>query len=308
MDTRKATKPNTDLRKPGLRINPALVFLLPYGVLFTVFIVIPVTLAMALSFTNFNAVQFPRLTYFLNYINLLTQDAIFMQYVLPNTLIFALVVGPCGYILSFFLAWSLSQISKVPRTILALIIYSPSMTSGVTMAVIWRIIFSGDRMGYLNNLLLSLGWISEPIQFLQSPDFLMPIMIIVALWGSMGVGFLAMLAGVLNYDVSIYEAASIDGIRNRFQEVFYITIPMMKPQMLFGAVMSVVNTFQVGSIGVALSGTNPTPQYAGQLIVNHIEDYGFIRYEMGYASAVSVVLLCIIYGTSRFARRLFREG
>lgn len=308
MDTRKATKPNTALRKPGFRINPALVFLLPYGVLFTVFIVIPVTLAMALSFTNFNAVQFPRLTYFLNYINLLTQDAIFMQYVLPNTLIFALVVGPCGYILSFFLAWSLSQISKVPRTILALIIYSPSMTSGVTMAVIWRIIFSGDRMGYLNNLLLSLGWISEPIQFLQSPDFLMPIMIIVALWGSMGVGFLAMLAGVLNYDVSIYEAASIDGIRNRFQEVFYITIPMMKPQMLFGAVMSVVNTFQVGSIGVALSGTNPTPQYAGQLIVNHIEDYGFIRYEMGYASAVSVVLLCIIYGTSRFARRLFREG
>ena len=135
----------------------------------------------------------------------------------------------------------------------------------------------------------------------------MPIMIIVALWGSMGVGFLAMLAGILNYDISIYEAAAIDGVRNRFQEIFYITIPMMKPQMLFGAVMSVVNTFQVGNIGVALSGTNPTPSYAGQLIVNHIEDYGFIRYEMGYAAAVSVVLLLIIYGTSKFARRLFQE-
>lgn len=290
-----------------VKINPAVYFLLPYSVLFVIFIVIPVTVAIALSFTNFNAIQFPQLTYFLNYINLLTQDAIFMQYVLPNTLVFALVVGPLGYVLSFFLAWSLSQISKVPRTLLALIIYSPSMTSGVTMAVIWRIIFSGDQMGYINSWLLKMKWITEPIQFLQSPHFLMPIMIIVALWGSMGVGFLAMLAGVLNYDESIYEAAGLDGVRNRFQEVFYITIPMMKPQMLFGAVMAIVNTFQVGNIGVALSGTNPTPQYAGQLIVNHIEDYGFIRYEMGYASAVSVILLFIIYGTSKFARRLFRE-
>lgn len=305
---RKETlEPMPSLQKNKFELNPALVFLLPYGILFTIFIVIPVLLAIILSFTNFDAVQFPDFTFLLNYINLFTQDPIFMQYVLPNTLTFAIVVGPIGYILSFFLAWSLSQISKVPRTILALIIYSPSMTSGVTMAVMWRIIFSGDRMGYINNLLLELGWITEPIQFLQSPEFLMPIMIIVALWGSMGVGFLAMLAGILNYDISIYEAAAIDGVRNRFQEIFYITIPMMKPQMLFGAVMSVVNTFQVGNIGVALSGTNPTPSYAGQLIVNHIEDYGFIRYEMGYAAAVSVVLLLIIYGTSKFARRLFQE-
>lgn len=307
VESGRGVKPRVLTQKSRIKINPAFVFLFPYALLFTVFIIIPVTLAIALSFTNFNAVQFPDLTYFLNYINLLTQDSIFMQYVLPNTIVFAVVVGPVGYVLSFFLAWSLSQISKLPRTILALIIYSPSMTSGVTMSVIWRILFSGDRMGYLNNLLLGMGWISEPINFLQSPEFLMPIMIVVALWGSMGVGFLAMLAGVLNYDDSIYEAASIDGIRNRLQEVFYITIPMMKPQMLFGAVMAVVNTFQVGSIGVALSGSNPTPSYAGQLIVNHIEDYGFIRYEMGYASAVSVILLLIIYGTSKFARRLFRE-
>ena len=303
----RVVKPKVPPREQRHRLNPAFVFLFPYILLFTIFIVIPVTLAILLSFTNFNAVQVPDFTYFLNYINLLTQDSIFMQYVLPNTILFAVIVGPVGYALSFFLAWSLSQIQKVPRTILALIVYSPSMTSGVTMAVIWKILFSGDRMGYLNNLLLDLGWITEPTQFLQSPDFLMPIMIIVALWGSMGVGFLAMLAGLLNYDSSIYEAASIDGIRNRMQEVFYITIPMMKPQMLFGAVMAVVNTFQVGNIGVALSGTNPTPSYAGQLIVNHIEDYGFIRYEMGYASAVSVVLLLIIYGASKLARRMFRE-
>ncbi len=282
-------------------------FLAPYILLFSLFIIIPVVIAIALSFTNFNTIEFPDFVGFMNYINLLTRDAIFMQYVLPNTILFAVIVGPGGYLLSFLLAWCLSQITKGPRTVLALLIYSPSMTSGVAMNVVWRIIFSGDERGYLNAVLLNLGWINEPIAFLQSTTYLMPVMIVVALWSSMGVGFLAMLAGMMNIDESVYEAASIDGLRNRFQEVFYITIPMMKPQMLFGLVMAVVNTFQVGHIGVSLSGANPTPQYAGQLIVNLIEDYGFIRYEMGYASAASVVLLVMIYGITKWSGRMFKE-
>jgi len=288
-------------------IRAAYVFIAPYVLLFSLFIVIPVAIAVALSFTNFNTIQMPSFVGFMNYVNLLTRDAIFMQYVLPNTILFAVIVGPGGYVLSFFLAWCLSQISKGPRTVLALLLYSPSMTSGVAMTVVWRILFSGDERGYLNALLLNLGWISEPIAFLQSSEYLMPVMIVVALWSSMGVGFLAMLAGMMNIDESMYEAGSIDGIRNRLQEVFYITIPLMKPQMLFGMVMAVVNTFQVGYIGVSLSGANPTPQYAGQLIVNLIEDYGFIRYEMGYASAASVVLLILIYVITKQSGKLFKE-
>lgn len=175
------------------------------------------------------------------------------------------------------------------------------------MAVVWTIIFSGDEAGYLNSMLIRLGLISEPVQWLQSPELLMPIMIIVTLWGSMGVGFLAILSGILNIDPEIYEAGYIDGIKNRFQEIIYITIPSIKPQMLFGAVMSIVNTFQSGAIGVQLAGANPTPQYAGQLIVNHIEDFGFIRYEMGYAAAVSVVLLLFVYFSSKVVQKLFVE-
>ena len=295
---------------PGRRlksVRAAYLFILPYALLFSLFIVIPVAIAIGLSFTNFNTIQVPSFVGFMNYVNLLTRDAIFMQYVLPNTILFAIIVGPGGYVLSFFLAWCLSQISKGPRTVLALLLYSPSMTSGVAMTVVWRILFSGDERGYLNALLLNLGWISEPVAFLQSSEYLMPVMIVVALWSSMGVGFLAMLAGMMNIDETMYEAGSIDGIRNRLQEVFYITIPLMKPQMLFGMVMAVVNTFQVGYIGVSLSGANPTPQYAGQLIVNLIEDYGFIRYEMGYASAASVVLLILIYVITKQSGKLFRE-
>ncbi|MCM3618881.1 sugar ABC transporter permease [Sutcliffiella horikoshii] len=283
------------------------IFLAPYLIFFFTFIIIPVVVAILLSFTYFNAIEMPGFIGLANYVSVLTQDEVFMQRVLPNTLMFAVIVGPGGYILSFLLAWMLAQISKVPRTVLALIIYSPSMTAGIAMAVVWTIIFSGDQTGYLNSLLITIGVILEPVQWLQSPDHLMTIMIVVTLWGSMGVGFLAMLSGVLNINREIYEAGYIDGIKNRFQEIIYITIPSMKPQMLFGAVMAVVGTFQAGAIGVALSGANPTPQYAGQLMVNHLEDYGFIRYEMGYAAAISVLLLLFVYIFSKIAWRLFGE-
>lgn len=283
-------------------------FLLPYYLLFLIFIVIPVIAAIYLSFTYFNTIQAPTFTFFKNYVNLFTQDDIFMQYVLPNTIKFALIVGPGGFLLSFFLAWSLAQITPRMRTILAIIIYSPSMTMGTAIGVVWTILFSGDRLGYLNSFMINLGIFYEPIQWLQDPKYLMTIMIIVSLWSSMGVGFLAMLAGVLNVNPELYEAAYVDGLKNRFQEIFYITIPAMKPQMLFGAVMAVVGTFQAGAIGVQLSGMNPTPQYAGQLVVNHIEDYGFIRYEMGYAAAVSVVLLLMVYGISKTSWKLFGDN
>ena len=282
-------------------------FLLPYLVLFTVFIIVPTTMAVGLSFTNYNAVQTPEFVGLTNYINLLTQDTIFLQYVLPNTILFSIVVGVGGYILSFVLAWSLSQIPKGPRTVLALILYSPSMTAGVAMSVVWRTVFLGNQSGIANYMLTALGIIDEPILWLSNAAYIMPIVIIVALWSSMGVGFLAMLAGLLNVSPELYEAGAIDGIRNRFQEVIYITIPSMKPQMLFGAVMAVTNAFQQGSIGVMLTGSNPTPQYAAQLMVNHVEDYGFTRYEMGYAAAVSVALLALIYAFSFVARKLFEE-
>ncbi len=291
-------------RKSG--VTTALL-ILPYALSFSVFIVLPVILAIALSFTDFDSVSSPNFIGVTNYIRLLTEDDVFMQKVLPNTIKFALIAGPTGYILSFLLAWMLAQLPKGPRTVLALLIYSPSLTSGVAMQVVWTTIFSGDPNGYLNAVLLKLGVINEAVQWLQSSDYLMTIMIIVTVWSSMGVGFLAMLSGILNIDPQLYEAAYMDGMKNRFQEILYVTIPSMKPQLLFGAVMAVVNTFQAGSIGVQLSGSNPTPNYSGQLIINHIEDYGYIRYEMGYAAAISVVLLLLIYVISKVIRQVLRD-
>jgi multiple sugar transport system permease protein len=285
----------------------ALLFMAPYLLLFAAFIIVPVCIAAAMSFTDFNALEFPRFVGLKNYIDIWTQDTVFLRNVLPNTFIFAVTVGPIGYFLSFILAWALAQVTRRVRTVFTLILYSPSMTAGVAVAVIWAVFFNGDRAGYLNSLLMSAGFIWEPVQWLQSPEYLMSIMIIVSLWNTMGIGFLAMLAGILNINQELYEAAYIDGLSGRLQEIYYITIPSMKPQMLFGAVMAVVGTFSAGSIGVMLTGANPTPQNAGQFIINHIEDYGFLRYEMGYAAALSVLLLILVYSLSKFFFRFFRE-
>jgi multiple sugar transport system permease protein len=262
---------------------------------------------MFLSLTYFNSIETPTVSGLKNFVDIVTSDNTFMQVILPNTIKFALLVGPGGYLLSFILAWSLAQLPHRLRTVLAIIFYSPSMTMGVAMVVVWSAVFSGDQAGYLNHFLLQMNLIAEPVQWLQSPQHLMNIMIIVSLWGSMGVGFLAMLSGILNIDKEIFEAAYMDGISNKFQEIFFITIPLMKPQMLFGAVMMIVSTFQAGAIGVQLSGTNPTPQNAGQLILNHIEDFGFIRFEMGYAAALSVILLIIVALISGIAKKYLTE-
>lgn len=287
-----------------LNEHASAVMLAPYTFFFCLLIVIPVVLAAVLSLTYFNTINFPTFVGLDNFVQLFTTDTVFMQKVLPNTIIFAVFVGLGGYVLSFLLAWTLAQIPKKPRTILAIILYSPSLTGGVMLSSVWRVVFDGTETGWLNYLLLKMNLITEPVLWLQS-EHLLWIMIAVSLWSSMGIGFLAILGGILNVNEELYEAGYIDGIRNRFQEIIYITIPQARPQMLFGAVMAIVNTFQVGGIGVALSGANPTPGYWGQLVATHIEDFGFIRYQMGYAAAVSVVLLIMMRFMSKGAEKLF---
>ncbi|WP_274362995.1 carbohydrate ABC transporter permease [Paenibacillus thermotolerans] len=285
-------------------------FVAPFYVMFLLFIFIPIVAGIAMSFTYFNAIQFPSWVGWMNYQNLFSQDIVFLQHVIPNTFKFALFVGPLGYICAFILAWLIAQLPGLLRTFFALAIYAPSLTAGIAMTVVWQVMFTGDRTGYLNSFLLRWGIVEKPVLFVQDSAYLMIVMIVVSIWASMGIGFLAILAGILNVDKQLYEAGRIDGIKSRLQEIWYITIPMMKPQMMFAAIMSIVYTLKAGAIGTQLSGMNPTPNYAGQLMINHIDDYGFIRYELGYASAISVVLLGICYLLSRFFSFLFapKEG
>jgi multiple sugar transport system permease protein len=284
-------------------------FIAPFMSAFLLFIFIPVTVAIGLSFFSFDAISRPRFVGWDNFLAIWTQDRIFLQYAIPNTFKFAVIVGPAGYMLSFFLAWLIQQLPKSIRDYFTLALYAPSLASGAAFIVVWPVMFSGDRVGYVNNLLLYLGLIEQPKLWLQDPNEFMTIMIAVSLWASMGVGFLAMLAGLQTVNRELYDAGAIDGISNRLQEIYYITVPAIKPQMLFGAVMSVVGTLKAGLIGSMLAqaatGSPITPQYSGHLMINHIDDFALIRYELGYAAALSVILLVIVYAANKLAFQLF---
>ncbi|MEK4251249.1 carbohydrate ABC transporter permease [Paenibacillus sp. FSL W7-1287] len=307
------TQQSTRLRKNRLSLmideiwksRVSYLFIAPFVLAFSLFIIIPVIVAFGLSFTYFNTIQAPSYAGWENFQYLLSQDIIFLKHALPNTLTFALIVGPGGYIAAFVLAWLIAQIPDRLRIWFVLAFYAPSLTGGVVMNIIWQPMLSGDRIGYLNSFLLGLGIIDEPQLWVIDPKYLMISMVVVTMWSSMGVGFLAMVAGILNVDKQLYEAARIDGIKSRLQEIWYITIPYMKPQMLFASVMAIVGAFKAGQVGEQLSGMKPTPEYAGHMIHSHISDYGLIRYEMGYAAALSVVLLCMIYFFNRLSWRLF---
>jgi len=272
--------------------------LAPFLLLFTVFTIIPIITSVGLSFSYYNIVESPSFVGLSNYRLLFVDDDIFLK-AIGVTFTFAMVTGPIGYILSFLLAWLISQIPRKFRFFYTLCFYTPSITSAVAMSVVWLYFFAGDRKGLLNHFLMQLGILNEPYLFLQNVDSIVPVIIFVSLWMSMGIGFLAFLAGLQNVPEQLYEAGKMDGIRFRWQELWYITLPSVKPQLLFGAVMQVVFSLQVFDVSTQLVGM-PSPLYAGHTILSHLHDYAFIRFEMGYASAIAVVLFLIMLGLNRF--------
>ncbi|WP_274361277.1 carbohydrate ABC transporter permease [Paenibacillus thermotolerans] len=272
-------------------------FLAPFLLFFALFTIIPVLTSMVLSFSYYNILEPPRWVGLGNYRSLFVDDDIFLT-AIGNTLKFAVVTGPIGYIMAFLLAWLISQIPNKYRFLYTFCFYTPAITSAVAMTVVWTYLFSGDRYGLINKWLIELGILHEPWLWLQEIDTIMPVLILVSLWMSMGIGFLAFLAGLQNVPRDLYEAGAIDGVKYRWQELWYITIPSVKPQLLFGAVMQVVFSLQVFDVSVQLVGI-PSPLYAGHTIMTHLFDYAFIRFEMGYASAIAVVLFLLMVGLNR---------
>lgn len=275
--------------------------LAPFILLFIVFYIIPVLSSFVLSFTYYNMLQPPRWIGLANYKILFLEDDIFLLS-LKNTFSFAIVTGPLSYLLSFFFAWIISNLRF--SNAFALAFYAPSITSSIALSVVWTYIFSGDRYGLINKFFIDSGIIDTPIIWLANPDYMLYVVMFVSLWMSMGSGFLVFLAGLRNVPQDLYEAGSIDGIRNKLQEMWMITLPMMKPQLLFGAVMSIVASFAVFDIAVVLTGM-PSPNYAAHTIVSHLYDYAFIRFELGYASAISVVLFLLTFTLGRISMRMF---
>ena len=274
--------------------------LAPFYIIFFIFTVFPVILSIFFSLTDFNMLETPNMVWFDNYIRLFLDDDIFLLAV-KNTLVFATITGPGSYLLSLIMAWFINELPPKIRAIMTLIFYAPSISGNVYM--VWTYIFSADSHGFLNGTLMDLGLITTPIAFLKDPSYIMAIVIIVALWTSLGTSFLTFIAGFQVVDRSLYEAAAVDGVKNRWQELWYITMPYMKPQMMFGAIMAITQSFGFGTVITGLVGF-PSPDYCAHTIMHHLDDYGGSRFEMGYASTIAVVLFFMMIGSNMLVRKL----
>lgn len=275
-------------------------FITPFTVLFFTFTVLPVLISIFYSFTYFNILEPPRFIGFKNYIKLFMRDDIFLI-AIKNTLILAAITGPFSYVLSFIVAWFINELKPKLRALITLIFYAPSISGGVYL--IWAVMFSGDSYGYVNGLLLRMGVISSPIQFFTTPQYMMPLVIVIVLWLSLGTSFLAFIAGLQGIDRQYYEAGAVDGVKNRWQELWYITLPLMKAQLMFGAVMNITASFGIGDVVTGLVGF-PSTGYAVHTIMHHLVDYGSIRFEMGYASAIATVLFAIMLITNSYVKKM----
>ena len=285
------------------RMKVCYLFLAPYAILFFAFFILPIISSIYYSFTYYNILEPPKFIGFKNYINLILQDQVFLTAV-KNTFLIAVITGPIGYILTVLFAWFINELPRWVRSIAVVVFYAPSIAANAF--VIFSIIFRGDAYGYLNSFLLQFGLINAPYLWLSDPRYIMPVIIIVILWMSMGTGFLSFVAGLQGVDRSLFEAGYVDGVRNRWQELYYITLPSMKPMLLFGAVMSITQAFNVCDVPRTLAGY-PSTYYAARTIVTHLFDYGFSRFEMGYASAIATVLFIVMILCNKVIQSALRK-
>jgi len=277
--------------------------LAPYFVLFFTFTVLPVLMAIVLSFTSFNILQPPQFVGWDNFVRLFMENEVFLI-ALQNTLIIAVVTGPISFVLCFVIAWIINEMPPRIRAFMTVVFYAPSISGNVFL--IWQWVFSGDSYGWVNGWLLNLGLNDYAINFFRDTRFILPLLLAVQVWLSLGVAFLAFIAGLQTVDKSLYEAGAMDGIKNRWQELWFITLPSMKPQLMFGAVMQITASFAVAETSLQLAGF-PSVNYAGETIVTHMMDFGWIRFEMGFASAIAVILFMMMVGTNKAVQRLLRK-
>lgn len=278
-------------------------FMAGFLLVFFTFTILPVLSAMGLSLTYFNGLEIPRFVGLDNYKNLLLNDSVFLTGV-KNTFIISLITGPVGYLLCLLFAWLINDLPPKIRAFMTLLCYAPSISGGA--AFVWTVIFSGDAYGFINAFLYKWGLINTPVQWLTDTKYMMGVCVLVILWCSLGTSFLTFIAGLQGVDKSLYEAGAVDGIRNRYQELWYITLPSIKPQLLFGAVMSITASFNVGDIITQLVGY-PSTDYAVHTMVHHMQDYGGTRFETGYACAIATILFCMMVLCNQIIQKLLRK-
>jgi multiple sugar transport system permease protein len=314
----KSIKPSTDgvSRKTGFRrfsdvgISTYLM-LSPFAILFLVFSVYPVLSSLRLSFMRYNAICNPDQSPcgsvgFGNYTTLIFQDDRFHK-ALSNTALYVIGAVILGMIASLSLALALQEDTRANR-ILRVIFFLPSVTSGIAVVLVWGWVFRGDEVGLLNAILNLVG--VESIEWLATTWMAIPILIFMSMWGGAGFGMILFLAGLNSIPAMYYEAAVIDGAgpRQRFR---YITLPLLRPVMVYVGITGTIGAFQIFE-GVYLLFPTSVGSIGGLqdmalMIVPYLYDAGFNKFRLGYASAIAWILFAIIFVVSMINLRITRS-
>lgn len=258
------------------------------AVLFFVFQLAPVFISFLWSFTRYDVIHPPVFVGLDNYKNILFNDPLFWK-AIGNTLVYVVGVVPIGICFSLILAVAIDQKIKF-KNFFKSIFFLPTVTAIVAVSVIWKWLYAGEKYGLLNYLIMKLGF--QPIDWLASPAWTMPSIMIMSIWAGVGYNMILFLAGLQTIPHVMYEAAEIDGA-GFWKKFFHVTLPLLKPTIVFVTMMSFIFSFQVfeqvyimtggqGGIGGVLN--------SALTIVAYLYDKGFQKFQMGYASALAYII------------------
>lgn len=267
-------------------------FIAPGVILFLVFIVGPLIASFYWSFTDYNGMHAPRWVGLENYRNIFFHDPRFWKSV-GNTVFYTVGVIPLGVVLSLLLAIAVDQHIRF-KNFFRIIYFIPSVTSVIALSVIWKWLFAGEKYGLINHFLIMMGL--KPIDWLMSPVWTLPAIMIMSVWAAIGYNMIIFLAGLQTIPTTVYEAADIDGA-NIWDKFRYITLPLLKPTMVFVVLIGFIVSFQVFERIYIMTGTEfgIGGVLDGALtVVAYLYDMGFRKFQMGYASALGYIIFAVI--------------
>ena len=284
----------------------AFVFIAPALLLFLIFIFVPLFASLFLSFTQYNVLHPPVWAGLANFRQLMFHDPRFWK-AFRNTVCYVVGVVPIGISTALVLAAALEELTR-GKQLFKVLYFIPTVTSVVAIAAVWKWLFAGEKFGLINYFLIRLGF--HPVDWLLSPTWILPAIMIMSIWAGLGYNLVFFSAGISTIPQTLYEAAKVDGA-SWWGRFWNVTVPMLRPTLVFVVVMAVINSFQVfdqvyimtGGTGEGTGGVLDS----GLTMVSYLYDQGFMQFHMGYASAIAYLIFGCVFGLTLVNIRMLRS-
>lgn len=285
---------STNAKKPNLKRKNTLIawtFILPNFTGFFIFTLVPVIFSFVLAFMKWDSFSAPEFVGFKNFTKMINDETFWIS--LKNTFLYTIGVVPLTIICSLGLAILLNRKLK-GMNFFRTAFFFPYVTSLVAIAVVWNMLFH-PTLGPINQFLKL--FISNPPGWTSSSQWALWAVVIVSVWRGMGYYMILYLAGLQSIPNELYEAASMDGA-NTSNKFWNVTLPSLRPTTFFVTVMLVINCFKVFDLIQVM--TDGGPGRATNVLVYQIYNEAFVKFNFGYASAISLILFVIVLGVTIF--------